>query len=55
MPNQWQFLYMSSDSEACEVLQQFSSQKQQVIICLDLYTSGEAGLENRSLRGGKAI
>ena len=46
---------MSSDSEACEVLHQFSTQKQQVIICLDLYTSREAGLENRYLRGEKAI
>jgi len=42
---------VSGDSEACEVVQQFCTQKQQVIIGLDLYISGEAGLENRSLRG----
>ena len=46
---------MNGDSEACEVLKQFSTQKQQVIIYLDLYTSGEAGLENKSFRGEKAI
>jgi len=46
---------VSGDSEACEVVQQFSTQKQQVIIYLDIYTSGEAGLKNRSLRGEKAI
>jgi hypothetical protein len=46
---------MSGDSEACEVLQKFSTQKQQFIICFDLYTSGEAGLENRSLRGERTI
>jgi len=46
---------VNGDSEACEEVQQFSTQKQQVIICLDLYTSGGAGLENRSLRGEKTI